>query len=70
MDDEMDFEGAISPPQQPQPTAVYPQAEPNVPARTIIHSDGDAKMLYVPFVHTRLSAFLHAASTETLSSFR
>ncbi|KAF8523214.1 hypothetical protein JB92DRAFT_3081896 [Gautieria morchelliformis] len=50
MDDEMDFEGAISPPQQPQPTAVYPQAEPNVPPSRFTPSDGDAKMLDLVFI--------------------
>ena len=48
MDDEMDFEGAIVPPQQPQPTLVYPQAEPSVPVGANNSSDGNAKMLCVP----------------------
>lgn len=47
MDDEMDFEGAIAPPQPPQPTPIYPQAEPTPPASTSSTSDSNAKMLCV-----------------------
>ena len=51
MDDEMDFEGATSAPQQPQATATFPQAEASVSIDPYIPMDGNRKMLYANYFH-------------------